>query len=93
MNESTEEQFCKSDATVSFDNSGSSRWRQRAFYDFLKDVSSKIIKIPVIRISIYDNFKGNSLNKLLQSNSQKGLAEFIKERVRLSKITRVIRKS
>ena len=37
-----------------FDGNGSSRWKQRAFYDFLKDVASLVEGKPLIRISIYE---------------------------------------
>lgn len=33
---------------------GSPRWKQRAFYDFVKDVSYLVTNIHVVRLSIYD---------------------------------------
>lgn len=33
---------------------GSPRWRQRAFYDFLKDLSPLLIGVDVVRISIWN---------------------------------------
>ena len=43
-----------------FDGNGSSRWKQRAFYDFLKDVASLVEGKPLIRISIYETVCVNS---------------------------------
>jgi len=33
---------------------GSPRWRQRAFYDFVKDLSPLIIGVTVIRVAVWD---------------------------------------
>ena len=77
-NISTEKMFEKSNVDGNLNNSGSSRWKQRAYYDFLKDVTSEILKIPVIRISIYDLHKGLSVNQLLEENNLKYLDELLK---------------
>ena len=45
---------------------GSSRWKQRAFNDFLKDAYSIITGVPVIRISIYDTFRNHTIGELLK---------------------------
>ena len=52
-NDSTEKLFIKSDNNGCLNGTGSSRWRQRAFYDFLRDVTGLIKGIPVIRLSVY----------------------------------------
>lgn len=44
---------------------GSSRWKQRAFYDFVKDASTLLTQIPVIRLSIYDTVKYENTNRQL----------------------------
>lgn len=36
---------------------GSPRWKQRAFYDFIKDMSILVTNIPVVRLSIYDKIE------------------------------------
>ncbi|MCK4799233.1 MAG: hypothetical protein KAT05_17805, partial [Spirochaetes bacterium] len=41
-NDSTEKQFGNSNEPKKLDGNGASRWKQRAFYDFLKDVSSRL---------------------------------------------------
>jgi hypothetical protein len=80
-NDSTEKQFLQSGLNGVLDGNGSSRWKQRAYYDFLKDISSKIIKVPLIRISIYDTFKGFTVHQLLESNSENLVLELVTERI------------
>lgn len=53
-NPSTNEQFGPASPEGDFSENGSSRWKQRAFYDFLKDVSSLAEEKPLIRVSVYD---------------------------------------
>ena len=52
--QSTERQFGPSDKYGLLGDLGSARWKQRAFFDYLRDIYSIIYKIPVLRISIYD---------------------------------------
>ena len=51
---------------------GSPRWKQRAFYNYLKDISYLATNIPVVRLSIYDSidYRGRkyALGDLLESN-------------------------
>ncbi|MFC2080865.1 hypothetical protein ACFLR8_01480 [Bacteroidota bacterium] len=72
-NDSTEKQFGESDPPGQLGTSGSSRWKQRAYYDFLRDVYGIIYDIPVIRISIYDIVRENnnqySLNQILKNKN------------------------
>lgn len=76
-NDSTERQFGISNESGNLEGNGSSRWKQRAFYDFLKDVSSKIISIPIIRISIYDRINSFTINELIVQNRRDELIEYI----------------
>jgi len=64
---STEKQFGKASPRGDLNRNGSPRWKQRAFYDFLRDVSSLIYQIPVVRISIYDEIPVDkvSMNNIL----------------------------
>lgn len=78
-NDSTEKLFLKSNLEGDLSEGGSSRWRQRAFYDFIKDVSSQLISVPVIRISIYDIFENKSVNQLLLTNQDSKLTNMIKK--------------
>lgn len=45
---------------------GSSRWKQRAFYDFLRDVGQKISGYNLIRVSIYDEVNKLTVGQLLE---------------------------
>ncbi len=54
---STERQFGVSSPPKQLAEPGPARWKQRAFYDFLKDLSPLIIGIPVVRISIWDRIE------------------------------------
>lgn len=53
-NSSTEKYFATSSNNGKLSGIGSSRWKQRAFYDFLKDISQLILGVNIIRISIWD---------------------------------------
>jgi hypothetical protein len=44
---------------------GSPRWKQRAFYDFLKDLSPLVLGIPLARVSIWDAVPVNRANVLV----------------------------
>lgn len=76
-NPSTEKQFGKSETRGTLANNGSSRWKQRAFYDFIKDISSVIIGIPIIRISIYEIYKSNMILDMIKNEHKTILLEYI----------------
>ena len=52
--DSAEKQFGHAGQPRNLAGDGSPRWKQRAFYDFVKDLSPLIIGVPVARISISD---------------------------------------
>jgi len=60
---------------------GPSRWKQRAFYDFVKDVYSIAVNIPIIRISIYDIYHAQTILSLIQHKQEEELRQYIKSRV------------
>lgn len=78
-NDSTEKMFIKSNEDGNLLGNGSSRWRQRAFYDFMKDITSTIKGIPILRISIYDEFQGKTINNILNNNDIKTLNDLFNE--------------
>ena len=45
---------------------GSPRWKQRAFYDFLKDLAPIICDTPLARVSIWDDVSVNGVNVLVK---------------------------
>jgi hypothetical protein len=51
---STARQFGYPDPEGNFGENGSPRWKQRAFYDFLKDATVIVTGVPVIRVSIWE---------------------------------------
>jgi hypothetical protein len=81
-NNSTEKQFVKSEENGVLTGNGSSRWKQRAYYDFLKDISGRIMKIPMIRISIYDDYKNVTVDGLLKNSNDKLLYELISTKIK-----------
>ncbi len=56
-NSSCETLFGKAAPNRTLTGNGSPRWKQRAFYDFLKDLTPKTGGPVVIRVSIYDTVK------------------------------------
>ena len=53
-NPSCENQFGPASQPGVLTGHGSPRWKQRAFYDFLRDLSPLLINVPLVRISIWD---------------------------------------
>jgi len=78
---STERQFGIPGPKGSLEVPGSPRWKQRAFYDYIRDVFASIYQINLIRISIYDklivNGKSRSIGDLLLENSSQGSIEIV----------------
>ena len=72
QNDSSDRQFNNSDIAGSFQSKGSSRWKQRAFYDLLKDHIPFILDIPVKRISIYDTIEVNKIPYTINNILNKG---------------------
>lgn len=82
-NNSTEKQFGTSSEPKNFDGNGSSRWKQRAYYDFLKDISAKIIHVPIIRISIWENVEYTIVDELIKSNRKDILLKLIERKINI----------
>jgi hypothetical protein len=53
-NPSCEKQFGAAGAPGDLSGFGAARWKQRAFYDFVKDLSPLLGGTPVVRIAIWD---------------------------------------
>jgi hypothetical protein len=58
-NSSCEKQFGSPSSKGDLSGNGAPRWKQRAFYDFVKDISPLIIGVSVARISIWDTITLN----------------------------------
>lgn len=52
--DSTIRQFGPAAPPAILDDAGSPRWKQRAFYDFLKDLAPALVGTPVARLAIWD---------------------------------------
>jgi hypothetical protein len=58
-NPSCERQFGAGAPQGDLNGGGAPRWKQRAFYDFIKDLAPVVIGLPVARISIWDVLAGD----------------------------------
>lgn len=65
-NNSCEKQFGKPSNKGDLNGNGSPRWKQRAFYDFIKDLTPLLFNIPLVRISIWDELELNSRKILIK---------------------------
>lgn len=70
--------FIKSNDNGCLNGAGSSRWRQRAFYDFLRDVTGLIKGIPVIRLSVYQTFKGKKVQEIIESKDKAMILDLVR---------------
>ena len=70
-NPSCERQFGTPSSSRTLFNGGAPRWKQRAFYDYIKDISPLVVGTKVARVSIWDEIvvDGNLVvvSKLLDS--------------------------
>jgi hypothetical protein len=51
---SCEKQFGPASPLKDLNGNGSPRWKQRAFYDFVKDLSPLLIGVKVVRVALWD---------------------------------------
>jgi hypothetical protein len=86
-NHSTERMFIQSDPIKQLQLNGSSRWRQRAYYDFLKDLNSLLTGIRLFRICIYDEWNGLTVDDLLRMDNRQILREFIASKLTTNSLT------
>lgn len=80
-NDSTDKQFGASCVDGNLSGISRTRWKQRAFYDYIKDVTSIITGTPIIRISVYDKYKGLTIESLINSQNRELLLEYIEARL------------
>ena len=73
--------FIKSNDNGCLNGAGSSRWRQRAFYDFPRDVTGLIKGIPVIRLSVYQTFKGEKVQEIIESKDKAMILDLVRTTV------------
>lgn len=56
-NDSCERQFGQAGPKGILVGNGAPRWKQRAFYDFVKDLSPLVTRVQVVRVAMYDRIK------------------------------------
>ena len=78
---STNKQFGKSVVDGDLKDVNRTRWKQRAFYDYIKDITSLVIGVPIIRISIYEVYKGKTIETLIKNHCEDLLIEYINMRL------------
>ena len=79
--DSSENLFMKSNDNGCLNGAGSSRWKQRAFYDFLRDITGVISGIPVIRLSIYQTFKCKKVQDIIESKDKAMILDLVRTTV------------
>jgi len=78
-NESCETHFGTASIPKNLSGNGSPRWKQRAFYDYLKDICILTNNIPLVRISIWDSIPIEGRPELVMNILKKKKPEGIKE--------------
>lgn len=86
-NRSCDVQFGRASAPKDFTGAGPSRWKQRAFYDFIKDLTPHLLGAHVARIAVWDTLQdGNEPRHIAQilkqprTTSAHAIAELIHTR-------------
>ncbi len=82
-NPSCERQFGPAGAQKDLSGNGAARWRQRAFYDFVKDLSPLIIDVPVVRLSIWESIGPQGQQRTVGANLEDPSASAIDTTLRL----------
>lgn len=80
---STERQFGPPGPNGELDGAGSPRWKQRALYDAMRDITALHGGVRLVRLSVYDNVGGVTLGAALNSGAPSdadALAALINER-------------
>ena len=84
-NTSTVKQFGAASDKGDFSGNGSPRWKQRAFYDFCKDLAGIVAGIPIFRLSIYDVIVtqdgASELGKALERNIIEEVTGFLQTKI------------
>ncbi|WP_441712144.1 DUF7255 family protein [Fulvivirga ulvae] len=80
-NKNSKFHFGESDMLGVLGVKGSTRWKQRAFFDFLRDISSKLMKVRILRISIYHELDGISVNECIKNRNFQPIAEYVEKYV------------
>ncbi len=85
-NPSCERQFGHASERRSLDGSGPPRWRQRAFYDFAKDLGPLVLGIKVARLAVWDRLNNCGSSRTVMdalSAPTRGDAEALADLIRI----------
>lgn len=90
-NDSCEREFGPPGRHGDLSGLGSPRWKQRAFYDFIKDLAPECLALSVARLSIYEDLSlgadrtslGNVLQRPLGDDEADAWAAALAERIRI----------
>lgn len=78
--DSSDKQFGESNIEGCLESNGSSRWKQRAFYDYLRDISFYISGIPIIRVSIWEKMdEGNIIDNILSCKNNMLIEKYFRK--------------
>jgi hypothetical protein len=61
-----EAQFGEASQSKDLRGNGSPRWKQRAFYDFVKDLSPLLIHVPVVRVAVWDTVEDGGRSRTVE---------------------------
>ena len=78
-NNSCEKQYGKAETAGKLTGNGAPRWKQRAFYDFVKDMTPFLLNISVVRISIWDSLRINGAEYLVEEILDKEISSTTKQ--------------
>jgi hypothetical protein len=81
-NKNSKIHFGESDPEGILKTKGGTRWKQRAFFDLLRDVSSCLLNIPILRISVYHELDGATVNEHLMKKNFEPIANYIEKYAR-----------
>jgi hypothetical protein len=86
-NTSSERQFGAASELRDLSGDGSPRWKQRAFYDFVKDLSPILVETIVVRVAIWDSIIDRGCTRMVgevlcapSEASSGALAALVKQR-------------
>lgn len=84
---SCERQFGVGSAPKVLEGGGAPRWKQRAFYDFVKDLAPLVVGVKVARVAIWDVVMDSGTRRLVKdilvqptTGSAEALAELVRAR-------------
>jgi hypothetical protein len=86
-NTSCETQFGHASKPKDLSGYGAPRWKQRAFYDFVKDLSPVMIDVTVVRVAVWDEVVDSGRSRTVEEvlsapweSSADAMAAFIRQR-------------